>query len=84
MSSKNCLKCVHFYSKMVFEYHNELRYITKVNRVMGCYKLGIEFKFKNSEEKNNEKKYIANKCINAKYFKQIPKINIEEIIVKEV
>ncbi len=84
MSSKNCLKCAHFFSKIVFEYHNELRYITKVNRIMGCSKLNIEFKFKNSEEKNNEVKYISNKCINAKYFKTIPKINLEEFVIREV
>ncbi len=84
MSVKNCLQCKHFFRRMVFEYHKEKKYIINVYHEMGCNKLNIKFMLRNSEEKENENKFVQNKCFNAKYFEEIPKINIYEIVKREV
>lgn len=84
MNVRNCLQCKHFFKKMVFEYHEEKKYIINVYKEMGCNKLNIKFIPRNSEEKENEDKFIMNKCFKGKYFDKITKTNIYEIVNREV
>ncbi len=84
MNVKNCLQCKHFFRRIIYEYHKEKRYIINIYREMGCEKLNIKFIPKNSEEKQNEDKFIGNKCFQGKYFEEIPKINIDENVIREV
>jgi hypothetical protein len=84
MNVKNCLQCKHFFKNMVYEYHKEKKYIINIYKEMGCKRLNMKFISRNSEEKENEDKFITNKCFKGKYFEEMPKINIYEIVYRDV
>ncbi len=83
MKVRNCLTCLHFARNMVYEY-NKVGTIVNVSRIMKCNKLNIEFKMKNSEEKDNESKFIPNKCYKAKHYQQVEQISPYKVICVDV
>ncbi len=84
MSVRNCLKCKHYFNRVVYEYHKEKKYIVNMYRESGCDKLKILFNQRNSEEKDNESKFVNSKCYQGKYFDETEKFTYSDIVMKEV
>lgn len=80
---KNCLQCIHFLKQNIYHY-NKKGVIYDVENVMKCTRLNITILPRKSEEKSNEDTFIPNKCVQAIYFEESPKINIEKVICRDV
>jgi hypothetical protein len=81
--SKNCRNCAHFLTQLVYRY-NKNGNIIDVERTMKCLKIDMVIQLKNSEEKNNESRFIPSKCYQGKHFVPTPQINIEKIVCRDV
>ena len=81
--NRNCLKCTHFLRKVIYQYTKNGS-IASIDQVMKCTKLNIIIQPKNSEEKDNESRFIPSKCYQGIYFEEAPKVNVEKIICRDV
>jgi hypothetical protein len=46
--------------------------------------MDMVIQLRNSEEKNNESRFISSKCYQGKHFVPAPQINIEKIVCRDV
>lgn len=68
--SKNCLKCIHFARKVIYEYTPK-GYVSNITSTFHCDKLKLNIPQKLSEEKRNEEFYIPSRCHQGEFFRPI-------------